>query len=95
MQNTNLNQVRQYLGLRVNADKVALLPSQEDLVDELKKGDVIEKTMLIPSQQDLSVEQIPAIQTPTQPQAPIVQEQKEPESKQQMPRQQMFEVPLQ
>lgn len=51
MQNTNMNQVRQYLGLPVSGDKGALLPTQESLVDELKKGGVIEKTMLIPSQE--------------------------------------------
>lgn len=86
MHNTNMNQVRQYLGLRVNADKGTPLPSQEDLVDELKKGNVIEKTMLIPSQQEMPIEQIPAVQTPQE--APS--QEKVPEQKEQM-----FEIPLQ
>lgn len=51
MQNTNMNQVRQYLGLPVSGDKGALLPAQESLAEELKKSGVIEKTMLIPSQE--------------------------------------------
>jgi len=70
----------------VSTDKGPALPSQKDLVDELKKGNVIEKTMLIPSQQEMPIEQIPAVQSPQEPpsQAPAPQQ-----------KEQMFEVPLQ
>lgn len=101
VQNTNLNQVRQYLGLSVNSAKGALLTSQEDLVNELGNGNVIEKTMLIPAQQEVfGGEQIPQEQQAAQaqnPQAQVPNQQapKDPVQKEPEPRQQMFEVPLQ